>query len=81
MNEEKRARAEKGGADPVPAGKMEANRALCALVEEQLTARWAVRHKTRGRDRDLIDREKMMSGVEGMIKAARETAPKEDGNG
>lgn len=49
MNEEKArpsaVQAEKGGADPVPAGKLGANRALCALVEEQLTSRWAVRQK------------------------------------
>ena len=49
VNEEKTrpgaVRAEKGGAAPVPAGKMGANRALCALVEEQLTSRWAVRQK------------------------------------
>lgn len=38
-------RAEKGAADPVRAGKMGTTRALCALVEEQLTTRWAVRQK------------------------------------
>lgn len=38
-------RTEKGAADPVPAGKMGTSRALCALVEEQLTTRRAVRQK------------------------------------
>lgn len=38
-------RTEKGAADPVWAGRKESGRALCALVEEQLTTRWAVRQK------------------------------------